>query len=486
MKSDDSGSTRHAFGSGSENDAVGVYLESVGQWPLLSREEEWQQLKRIDCLRSGFRNALLKLLPAVGACRKIMRQLCEKELDVNSVVDTGAMQCKGHESARQRIGQNLATLQRLEERVRDVWEQERLQNGKGDSDRKESLSRSRTIRTCTGKMRLLIKECCLKIEHVEPLINAIKPLDRQLKEIEKAMAQSADPGQIRLLQAERREIESRFCLPAPVITRSLHSLSDIHEKYLKAKQNFAEANLRLVVSVAKRYRRRGLSFLDLIQEGNIGLMKAIDRFEYRMGNRFSTYATWWIRQRMNRSITDTGRTIRLPVHLESIIARVYHAREKAAQRDGEEPSVEQIAGETGLSREKIQQILQLDRHPHSLEQPVGEKSSDQPFKDRALKDVIEDRTVSAPSETLDRNLLAEQVESVLQDLTCIQRETLKLRMGLGDGKCYTLEDIGSIFGISRERGRQIQNEALSRLKHPLYLRRLEDFMPVHAEAEVRC
>ena len=276
--------------------------------------------------------------------------------------------------------------------------------------------------------------------------------------------------QIDELEERLVELELEAGEPIERLRRRYDQIDLHHREYEQAKRDLSSGNLRLVVSIAKKYRNRGLSFLDLIQEGNTGLMKAVEKYEYRRGFKFSTYATWWIRQAITRSIADQARTIRIPVHMIETMSKLRNASKKLLQAKGREPSVEEVAEASEITVEEAKRVMKISKHPISLDRPIGDS------EDSYFGDFIEDESAESPMEAAGREMLRERIGEVLSSLTFREREIVKLRYGIGDGYTYTLEEVGRIFRVTRERVRQIEAKAVRKLRHPVRARRLASFL----------
>jgi len=325
------------------------------------------------------------------------------------------------------------------------------------------------------KMVTLVEELGLREEKLRAIVKRLYAICQRMTELENQLGElgkhKADQERRQELQRELDDLIAQTLDTPTGLRQRLETLDKRREVYEQAMKDLAAANLRLVVSIAKKYRKRGLSFLDLIQEGNAGLMRAVQKYEYLLrGHKFSTYATWWIRQAITRAIADSGRTIRLPVHMAATLSSLNRISNEFLHEEGREPTPEELAEVSGVSLEDTKQVLNIARLPTSLNRPIGDSD------DGDVEDFVEDASTQAPHEAAARDMLKEKLDSVLQTLTYREREILKLRYGLGDGYPYTLEQVGIIFRVTRERVRQIEAKAFDKLQDPRRRRRLEGFM----------
>ena len=307
-------------------------------------------------------------------------------------------------------------------------------------------------------------------ENGEPSIHSLKSNQKHAEEEEVDDRDLSAPTGVKIYDPVRMYLKEIGRVPLLTADEEVSLALKIEQGDQEAKQRLAEANLRLVVSIAKRYVGRGMQFLDLIQEGNMGLMKAVEKFDYRKGFKFSTYATWWIRQAITRAIADQARTIRIPVHMVETINKLIRIQRQLLQELGKEPTPEQIAEKMEMPTEKVREILKIAQEPVSLETPIGEED------DSHLGDFIEDQEATSPAEHAAYELLKEQLEDVLDTLTDREENVLRLRFGIDDGRTRTLEEVGKVFGVTRERIRQIEAKALRKLRHPSRSKQLKDFL----------
>ncbi|HEY2586616.1 MAG TPA: RNA polymerase sigma factor RpoD [Tepidisphaeraceae bacterium] len=453
------------------DDPVRMYLTQMGEIPLLTREQEIALAKKIEITRKIFRSKVLESDYCLQAAVEILQQVDEGDLPFDRTMKISTAEDNPDKATiGQRIPLNLGSVRKMLQRNREDWDA--LAQAKNKKDQEELRLAIRRRRRRSVK---LLEELSLRTSKVTPLMKKLSSISTKMVELEQRIEdlnKVKDPGEdLEVCQEELSGLEDLVLENAQDLHKRVVAIRKIFYKYEDAKRKLSGGNLRLVVSIAKKYRNRGLSFLDIIQEGNTGLMRAVDKYEYRRGFKFSTYATWWIRQAITRAIADHARTIRIPVHMIETMSKLRNISKMLMQELGREPTIEEIAKRAKMSVSETRRVLKISRHPISLDRPVGES------EDSYFGDFIEDEKADNPVESATQEMLKDKIEQVLKTLTYREREIIKLRYGIGDGYTYTLEEVGRIFKVTRERVRQVEAKAIRKLQHPVRARKLEGFLP---------
>jgi len=459
------------------DDPVRMYLTQMGEIPLLSRPQEIALAKKIEMTRMHFRRRVLESDYCIQQAVEILSQVYAGNLPFDRTMKISTAENLSKETITSRMPGNLATIRKIIETNEADW-------AIISSSRESKTKRRTAIRRLWRRRRRtarLLEELSLRTSRIQPLMKKLEHIYDKMRELQRAIEHpernNVPPENVEVMTEELQGLTDLVLEEPNMLKKRVKAIQKVFNDYEKAMRELSAGNLRLVVSIAKKYRNRGLSFLDIIQEGNTGLMRAVDKYEYRRGYKFSTYATWWIRQAITRAIADHARTIRIPVHMIETMSKLRNISKRMVQELGREPAIEEIADEAGMSVSETRRVLKISRHPISLDRPVGES------EDSYFGDFIEDETAESPIESAGTEMLKDRIEEVLKTLTYREREIIKLRYGIGDGYTYTLEEVGRIFKVTRERVRQVEAKAIRKLQHPVRARKLEGFLDALSGAD---
>ena len=454
------------------DDPIRTYLTQMGEIPLLTRDEEISLARKIELARMDFRRKMLSCDYCARNAVEILQQVYEGTLSFDRTMRISTAENLVRSVIRKRLPVNIQTANKLLKINQNLFKKIQYA-GDGDKNAEEKLALKR-MRRNRRKIATLLEELSLRTSRIQPMRNKLYGINQKMHQLEQIITDGVTkdmPAEdIEMVKQELAGLQELVTEMPKQLDKRLRAIDRVFNQYEETKRTLSSANLRLVVSIAKKYRNRGLSFLDIIQEGNTGLMRAVDKYEYRRGYKFSTYATWWIRQAITRAIADHARTIRIPVHMIETMSRLRNASKNLMQKLGREPSIEEIAEEAEMTLEETRRVAKISKHPISLDRPIGES------EDSYFGDFIEDEGIDSPVSSATQGMLKERIDVVLKTLSYREREIIKLRYGIGDGYTYTLEEVGRIFKVTRERVRQVEAKAIRKLQHPVRARKLEGFL----------
>ena len=452
------------------DDPIRMYLSQMSEIPLLSREEEISLAKKIEVSRRRFRRMVLGCHFAMRVAFETLRRVHAGELPFDRTIKVSLTERLTKEQIQARMPANLKTLEHLLKQNEADFR--RLIAVSTPADQRAAIRR-RFLRR-RQKCLTLLEELSVRTRRVQPLMEQLEQFADRMESLQQRLRRLKEQrAPIQAIRKVRRELRE-LMISTQESPRSLRIRCQRFRRqfndYENVKRQLSSGNLRLVVSIAKKYRNRGLSFLDLIQEGNTGLMRAVDKYEYRRGFKFSTYATWWIRQAITRAIADQARTIRIPVHMIDVLSKLRQVQKHLQQELGREPTIEELAARADVPLEEALRVMDIGRQPTSLDRPIGEG------EDCSFGEFLEDAVTDHPLKNVNNRVLREKIDRLLQSLSFRERQIIRLRYGLGDGYSYTLEEVGRIFKVTRERVRQIEAAAVKKLQQPIRASQLERFL----------